>query len=413
MPKFQKKIFLILILSFIFRLILIPVAHHGDLNNNISWGNEALVRGFINFYESKNWPYSVPNQPPLYIFLFTISSFLYKYIGTISFFLNDKIGIFPSSFIWFWQNSGMDILVKLPGILADLVIGYLIYKKTNLKLTILWLFNPITWYLSSIWGQTDSVVNLFGLISIFFLLKRDLIKFSIFYTISLLFKPSLLILSPVLLVIAIIQKYKKQIWIKSIIYSSIIIILSSILFHPKFDLPIWLFNLYKDRFISGEIGDLQANAFNFWWLIDSKKVLDSTIYLGLPARVLGYLITIAAIIPNLFFLKKKFLPKNIFILLALSALITFLFMTRIHERYLYPFFPLATISLAFFNWLTIPYIILSITFFLNLYHLFYAPSIPVLESLYSFQFFPVILSLINILTFGYLLFKLSKIKTNL
>ncbi len=404
-----KNLILIFVIAFVFRLFLINIAHHGDLNNNISWGNEALVHPLNGYYEGKSWPYSAPNQPPLYILLFAATSLIYKSVANLNLFLNDKVGIFPSSFVWFWQKSGMDIVVKLPSILSDLGIAVLIYKflagkKLALVLATVWLFNPISWYLSGIWGQTDSIVNLLGLISILFLLKKDLIKFSIFYTLSILFKPSLLIFIPIILFVVIYQKHKLNIWLLSILFSLLCTLLVSVWFHPRLDLPVWLFNLYKDRFISGEIGDLQANAFNLWWLIDNKKTLDSTVYFGLPARIWGYILSIAGIVTTLFFLKRNSSKKNILITLALSALITFLFMTRIHERYLYPFFPLATISLAFFDWLIIPYIILSVTNLLNLYHLFYAPSIPFLENLYTIQFFSVLLAFSNILVFLYFVF---------
>lgn len=212
-------------LALVLRLSLVFVAHHGDLNNNISWGNTVLERGLNGYYEGSNWDYSNPNQPPLTILTFTATSFVWRGVENLSWFLNNKFGFFPSGFIWFWEARGMDLLVKLPGIIADLLVGYLIYKflkerkkKRAVLITCIWLFNPVSWYNSAIWGQTDSIVNLLGFISILFLLKRDLIKSLVFLTLSILFKGSLALFIPIILIYAIFQKISHQ---KMVIFSTL------------------------------------------------------------------------------------------------------------------------------------------------------------------------------------------------
>jgi Gpi18-like mannosyltransferase len=439
----KRILVLVFLLAFILRLSLVLTAYHGDLNNNISWGTLAVERGLNGFYGSANaddWPYSAPNQPPLTILMFAGLRYIWIGIDKIAWWINYDVRIFPSRFVWFWRDQGMTILVKLPSIISDLGVGWLIYKylskkktvKSGFMLSALWLFNPTTWYNSSIWGQTDSIVNLLGLTAVFYLLKKDFVKFTVFFTLSFLFKGSLGIFVPILGLIALYQKHSISVWFKSIAYSLVIIALISIWFHPYLSFPFWIINLYKNRILPGEIGYLTANAFNFWWLIDSGKVLDSTLFFSLPARIWGMFCTLVAMVSiifwifglrilNLFriskfgfrdFLKGKFKLEDsrIFISLSLTALITFLFMTRIHERYLYPFFPYATLSLAFFPWLFVPYIILAIIHLLNLYHLFWAPSIPFLEFLYENSNFTILLSLMNMLVFFYTLRHLKKAK---
>jgi len=378
----SKKLILLFILAFILRILLINVAYHGDLYNNLSWGQGAVTHGLKDLYDVKEWSHSIPNQPPLYILLFATTSFIYQTIGNLTNYLNNNVGIFPSSFVWFWQNNGNIILLKLPSILADLGIAFVIFKffkKKDLgfKLAALWLFNPITFYNSAIWGQTDSIVNLLGLISIFFLTQKKLLSAMLFLTLSLLFKGSLAIFVPILFFYALWQKYDLQTWIKAILVSGIAIVLVSIWFHPYLDLPIWLLNLYNKQILPGEIGDLSANAFNFWYLVSHSRILDSTVYFGLPARVWGYAISIA----------------------SMAAIVTFLFMTRIHERYLYPFFPVATILIGFKRKFMIAYIILSFTFLLNMYNLFWAPAIPFLENILKNTQLSSILAVINLVVF--------------
>ena len=121
---------IILIIGTILRISVMFNAYHGDLNNNISWGKLAYERGLNDFYGSssaEDWPYSAPNQPPLTILTFAMTRSLYVGIGNLFSNLNNTIGLFPSKLIWFWEEKGMILLIKLPSILADLAIGLVIY----------------------------------------------------------------------------------------------------------------------------------------------------------------------------------------------------------------------------------------------------------------------------------------------
>ncbi len=413
----HKKIIPLLFFGFVFRILLVPIAHHGDLNNNISWGNIAIRDGFVDYYEAKNWPYSSPNQPPLTILMFSGTSYVWQAVENLSWWANNRFSIFPSSFIWFWEDKGMLYLVKLPSIVADLGVSVLIFwyfaqkkkEKTGLVLMLIWLANPITWYSSSIWGQTDSIVNFLGLISIIAITRKRLTIALPFFVASLLFKGSLSLFLPILIFYAFLQKYKVETWIKAVVLSILVVLLASIWFHPYWDIFLWLPNLYINRFFPGEIGFLTANAFNFWWLVDAGKTLDSKMFFFLTARQWGIFAMLNFLFFLIFKIKKNNSEKVAFYALMLLGLGSFLFMTRIHERYLYPFFPMATILVGFIPSLFVSYLLLSVIHLLNLYHLFWAPGIPALESLYSYPAFPQMLSVASILIFVYLLYKFAKL----
>lgn len=422
--KINLGLILIFIIALWLRFALVFVGYHGDLNNNISWADIAYERGLNGFYgsdDANDWPYSAPNQPPLTILLFTSLRFVWDITARSFNYLNKNFQKFPSRTVWFWEESGMILLVKLPSILADLAIGYLIFKYLNKSkkyknkaflISSIWLFNPLTFYNSSIWGQTDSIVNLIGLIAIFALHEKRLIKFCIFITLSLLFKGSLSLFLPILFVFALKQKHNIKTWGISAISSLLIIIATSIWFHPALSLPIWLFNLYKDRILPGEIGYLTANAFNFWWFIDPGKVLDSTKFLGITYRVIGFMITFTALsLISFWLVKNKITDKRLFISLAITSLVSFLFMTRMHERYLYPFFPIATLILAQVTWFIPIYVVLSLVHLLNLFHLFWVPTIDGLRAIYQYQWFTDSLAFITLicLFISLRLFKASKI----
>ena len=283
------KLIILFLVAFLFRIALIPIAHHGDLNNNISWGEELLDRGVVGFYGSdkaEDWPYSAPNQPPLYIYLFGGVVQTYRSVDSVTRFLNESVGIFPSSFVWYWEESGMDLMAKLPGIFADLGIGYLIYKyfaqkkkkKLAVTLSLVWLFNPLTWYNSSIWGQTDPIVNFIGLLAILGLLGElklarrvgELVWFFFWFTVAYLFKPSLTVFIPVLALYILVKKYPIKEYLKSALVAFVTIIVVSVWFNPYINFISWFIDLYLNRILPGEIGYLTANAFNLWWLVDSE-----------------------------------------------------------------------------------------------------------------------------------------------
>lgn len=407
------------------------VAHHGDLNNNISWGQELFTRGIAGFYGSSDaddWPYSAPNQPPLYILLFGFTHLSYVAKESAIWFLNTNVPIFPSTIVWIWEAKGLSVVYKMFPVWADLGIGYLIYKYFSLKknerlgfkLAVLWLINPISWYNSAVWGQTDSIVNFLGLLGIFGLLGvfgdlnriGKLTWFSIWFTLSILFKGSLAIFVPILFVLILKQRHPVNEWFKSGTVSLIIIFAISFWFHPWLDFPIWFIDLYKNRILPGEIGYLTANAFNFWWLVDSGQTLDTQTFFGISARMWSLVISIFGFIMiSVWLAKGKVTDKKLFFSLSITSAITFLFMTRIHERYLYPFFPVTTILVGLVPVYIFPYIVFSITYLINMYHLFWIPSMPQVEKLFTTNtMIANILSIVNIFTFGYLFRLFPRVK---
>lgn len=224
----------------------------------------------------------------------------------------------------------------------------------------------------------------------------------VWFTCSILFKGSLSYFAPLFLVVGLFQNYTWKEWSMGILWSIVLTTLVSLPFHPYPDFLFWLSNLYTNRFIPGEIGYLTANAFNFWWLVDSGKTYDTALYFGIPARIWGFLPVLLVMLWNIRNLKKGVNDKNVFFSLALLAFTIFLFMTRIHERYLYPFFPYATLLLLSMPRMWVVYLLISFVHLLNLYNLFWVPPIPFLENALTNTQFTNGLSLI--LLFSYLVF---------
>lgn len=102
-------------------------------------------------------------------------------------------------------------LYKLPMILADLAMLWLLPKfftsKKNKKLSqLLWAFNPIAIYVSSMMGQVDIVITLLLAGSLYLYKKEKLFQSIILIGLSALIKPIGLILFPLILIPSIRDK---------------------------------------------------------------------------------------------------------------------------------------------------------------------------------------------------------------
>ena len=383
----MKKILLALL--FLARLWLAVHAKHGDMYNNLDWGQGAATHKLSEFYElpKEAWPHSRPNQPPGSIFLhlasYQLNSSIYQ---TINFF-NAKLPLFPSKLVWWWELHGELITIKLPSIIADFLLAAVIYKFTRRPLiSIFYLLTPALWYNSSFWGQTDSVVAAIALTSLYFLRQKRLALSPIFFGLSLITKASWAPILPLYLLYFLKNHYRKFHLLLLLIIAPLIV---SWPFHPHLDLPVWLANLYLTRLLPGESGFITVNAFNLWHLFFAPRAV-SFVAANIGSVLVGLILCIALI---------RTWKKNTFPVFLHSCLLvlfgTFLFASRMHERYLYPVFPLLIISQRYLT-----YTVLSVTYFLNMYSDWWNPTLTWLISLYT-PTFTKIISIVNLSAFTY------------
>lgn len=378
MVRSKNKIIIVLLIGLLIRLVLIFTTNfHADVYNHIDWGIKLSQVGFKNFYNPNIlWAHSQPNQPILTMYLFTGVFYLYKFLMSFLYFLN-KFPIFPSKIIWFSELYLHSILLKLPFILADIGISYLLYliiknKKIALTLVSLFLFTPALIYNSAVWGQTDSLLNLFFLTCLYFYLQKKY-NLSIFFLITcFLFKMSLFIFIPIMFFYFI--SLKPLNYTKGLIWGLIFILALSLPFSWPNNPFTWLFWLYSARVFSNQGNMLNGNALNFWFLY-MKKIdicLQATVAQKYISSILFSIIYIIALF------KKRF---NIFYVLFLVAFWAFLVMFNMHERYLYPIFPIFIILISLYPKIfkIRDYIIISLIHWLNLYNQWWYPRIPTIQ----------------------------------
>ncbi len=400
-----------LLFSASIRLLVLPLTYHGDVTVTYWWGRFASQFGWRGFYDWLNFgPLGRPDQPMLNILYDWLIRQLYLLIFQPLWFINTHLSVFPSSVMTWYEQNGNQVLLKMPMILADLLLIYLVHrfvaktfsiKLANLGAIILGLFLPI-FYNSAIWGSGDSIINLLGLASLYLLFTKKYSSSFLLFLCSILYKSSLLIWSPLFLVILLSQKPKLTKLILPLIFSIVLIFLVAQPFTPQGSNPfLWFYQTITQKILPGPMAQLTSNAFNYWALLFGlvPRLDELLVFNFLPARSFSLLFCLILYLPIWFNLYKNLTIKTILLSLVNVTLITFIFMTRMHERYTFPaLIPL--FLLCFYDRKFIKYfLILSITHMLNVYNWWWYPQINILVDFLKIDLVIRLLSLTNILLF--------------
>lgn len=334
--RINFNIIAILFIALFFRLF---IANFGTLQLDhgtfVAWANQLAISGMGDFYNG--WSDYFPGY--LYIL------FLLGKLNTV----------FPYLEV---------ILFKLPAIIADVFTGLLIYKivskfkneKVGIIASLIYLFNPAIFANSSLWGQADSLTALFSLLAVY-LFPKNVIMSAVSLAIGTLIKPQAAFILPAFVYMFLIYRKKFFDYLSFILSGLAVFVLGFMPFNNKsnlFEFIIERFSISGNQYPYGSV-----NAFSFWGLFGFWKPDTLTFWIGL-----GISIILIALI-TLIILKKK-IQNGEYLISGLSLLITFLFMTRMHERHLLPSLAPILVAASLNNIAFISLGILSITYLANL-----------------------------------------------
>ncbi|MBI2600725.1 glycosyltransferase family 39 protein [Candidatus Daviesbacteria bacterium] len=356
MNKISSKIILIIIISFIFRILLsfLP-SFEGDESAFRFWSAKLVEFGPQNFYYRDFFT----NNPIGFFYVLW-------FIGLV------KTILFPSLSFF---SKDYDLLLKFPSNLADILTGIFIYLIVKKRLGngwgilgfIFYVFNPAVFFNTSIWGQYDGLATLFLVLSSYILLFRNNPELSIVpFAVALTLKPQAIAFGPALLII-IVTHHKFLRWIKTILY---FIITVTIIYFPFFPTNPFYGLIHTNTRSLELFNCTTCFAFNFWGVFGNWKN-DLVIFLNIPLLFWGIILLIVSYVV-IFFIKLNnaiFKIPYIYLTVALSLYAFFIFLTRIHERYLFPFFAffLLGASILKSKFLLLIYCIVSLLFLLNMY----------------------------------------------
>lgn len=376
-----------------------------DITDWQAWTQNITTVGLSKFYS----PNYFADYFPGYLYILWVIGKIYQIVA-------------PHSTFFSFQY---EFILKTISLLFDLITSIYIYKiirnynESFAKFSIfLYLLNPALALNSSVWGQVDGISTFFLVASSYYLIElKNPLKFALFSALAILTKPQSLVALPLLFIRLIKSHSVKFIAIVLMTLLTIPIILS------------WPF--FPNNPLLGLVGLFQKStsvypytslfAFNFWSLIGWWKS-DSISWLSYSYQVWGFVLYGIALIVILapLILSSKKDPHLIYLGTALSFLAFFLFPTRIHERYLFPFFSFFLIA-AFIKrsvLLIVIYVFLSLVYFINLWYVYFYYNIIYNNPNYSsFTLFDLIdknyylLSLLTLFIFAILLFIYYKISS--
>ena len=408
--NFVLSIILALLIGFVLRIYLTRFGNFGDVSVFTEWGARFWELDLKEFYYFDDWYYSFPTYPPLSPLMYGGLYWLYEQRYILSE-IHNFIKIIPSSFIVFFGKTipkepfmysyGYYMLLKIPSILADLGISVLIFAMIR-KITsdmrkaffgmLLYLFNPVTIFLSSVWGQTESLVAFFGL-SAFILLVYGNIWLSLpLMFISLFIKPTWMLLVPLFLFLFYKAKKEMKDVAVGVLLVTVIFLVST---YPFSGSEIVLFA--KDTILGNMLPAAKGtpmasiSAFNFhtiFYQIDS--VLASNTFLGIPVNILGILgFVFINLITFKYLSKSKTTTLNrVMFAIFFISFGGYLFLTNMLERYFFAgFAPLIIIAFIRPKRLS-PVVVINLILFANLVWVFYRRSVHIVNHLFiDYNFF--------------------------
>lgn len=353
--KRMVKLLFILILTL--RIILFNLqSFHIDMTDWESWSYRLINLGISNFYSGN---YFVDYFPG-YLYILWIIGKVYHFI-------------FPSlSF----ASYNFEIIIKFVTTLFDLGTAFYVYKivhKYSSKLAsasaLLYLANPAVIFNSSVWGQIDGVFTFFLVYSCYLLteIKKPL-KSSFFYSIAILIKPQSLALFPVM----ILQNFKS--FKRNILAVLFITFITPVILSIPFFINNPIFGLINLSTNSINVYPYSSLfAFNLWGIFGWWQS-DNISFFNLTYKTWGIILyafsTFLIIYP---IIKNKLTPQRLYIAYSLSFIVFYLFLTRIHERYLFPFLAFILIA-SFINKSKILigfYFLISLIHVFNLWYVYY------------------------------------------
>lgn len=254
------------------------------------------------------------------------------------------IGLVARAFELAWQSSAFLILLKLPALLADLAVARVIFARLRAgRRRVAWLaalgfaLNPALLLNSTVWGQTDSVLALLALLAFLALGDRRFELAWILATFAVLTKPQALLLVPLF----VLWPWG---WWKSGRPLSILlcVVATAYVVADPFrgERPwSWLVDLYTGT--TGYYAETSVNATNLPALLFGMRRNDADVILGLSAQTWGFAIGLAVGLAFLVPYLRRWSRSMHTALIASATLVAFMCLTRMHERYLYPFFVFA------------------------------------------------------------------------
>jgi Gpi18-like mannosyltransferase/4-amino-4-deoxy-L-arabinose transferase-like glycosyltransferase len=323
-PKRELWLFA-LILSLVLgaKILIAPLySYKVDLGTYAAWASRLAQLGPANFYASGYFA----DYPPGYMYALWGVGYAVKTLGVA------------------WSSATAIIFLKLPALLADLAIAWLTFvrlrpggKRLAWGAALAFALNPALILNSAVWGQTDAILSLFLLLAFLAQGKRQFELSWALLGLAILTKPQALLVAPLFV-------FWPWGWWRGgrFLTTALSVLLTTFFVADPFRAGrpwSWLIELYTST--AGNYAETSVNAMNMAAVLFGMRGQDSVLHAGLPAQAWGFIIGLGVGLGFLITYLRARDRVTYTQLLAASTLVAFVCLTRMHERYLYPFFVFA------------------------------------------------------------------------
>lgn len=324
-----------------------------DINLFKNWGRATNEVGFQQIYRQDIFL----DYPPGYLYVLTLLEKLRLLLG------------------WELESAAYTLLIKLPAILGDLFCaGVLLVwsekrmeKSSALFVTAAYLFCPPVLLNSANWGQMDSFVLSFLLVSVLLLYRGKYWQAGAFFGLSIIIKPQMLTFVPVF-VLFVLRKKKYRALLPAVLAALGVIALTALPFTQHFDYG-WLISQYAETMDGYPY--YSVNAYNLFALFGRNWVqLPDSGITPLLATAAGPVLATALCAALMF---KSERDDVVFAAPVILMSVAYLFTVKMHERYVFHalIFILLVYVMTREKKLLLAFSLTVLTHFLNVRHVLY------------------------------------------
>ena len=327
-------LFIVLVVAFVVRFSVSWHPGYGfDIGVYQGWARSAVELGLAQSYEEQIGGNMLPDYPPFSITMLAGFGHVYK-------FMFGEFDLYSMSYKMF---------IKLPAIFSDVILCGLLFtiirkwkgRKAGLAGAWIYALNHAAIYDSALWGQTDSIYTMLLVASLAAWIhqKRDLT--AILLALSILTKFQSIVLFPLFAYIVISSSDRRE-FLRFCVTGMITVLVVLI--------PFALGNVLQEIIdvYTGSVGaysNVTIGAYNFWWSILADKgwrIQSTTSPFGFMTYTKWGITLFGLMYAFILWIFHKEIkkPGNVEALMYCSALLAaafFLFLTQMHERYLFPF----------------------------------------------------------------------------
>jgi dolichyl-phosphate-mannose-protein mannosyltransferase len=337
-PRGQQAspyVWMLLFAGLLLRIVLAPIwmGYDTDVNTFFAWADRAASNGLSSLYGN---PKFFIDYPPGYIYILYLIGIIHKVLDLQ------------------WGSGASLIVLKLPAIIADLILSYIFYRLARSRGTFtlgqtlgvasLFVLSPAAWMNSAMWGQVDAFFMLFILYSLLLQQQGKLVKASIILALAILLKPQALLFGPFILIDVLRHRSWKLLG-QCLLCGALTIVVMTLPFSMGKGYG-WLFELYIHTLASYPYASL--NAFNLLTLLGGNFIENSQKVFGISYQLIGLVMMIASLLYACYlYLSSKRQTGALLYVAFLFITAVFVLTTKMHERYLFYGLPLALASYVF------------------------------------------------------------------